>query len=101
MEVNAWRCAADAEKGIHGSQIDLLIARKNQVINICEAKLSEFDYSIDATFERAMRRKVSDFLKKTRTKYAIHPTLITTYGLVENSYSGTMQAVVIADDLFS
>ena len=100
-EVNAWRCKPDADKGVQGSQIDLLIARKDQVINVCEMKFSEFDFTIDASFDRDMRRKISDFRKKTRTKYTIHPTLVTTYGLVENAYSGAVQAVVTAEDLFA
>lgn len=100
VEVNAWQCKPDADKGIRGSQIDLLIARKDQVINICEAKFSEFDFAIDAAFDRDMRRKVSDFQKKTRTRCAIHPTLITTYGLVENSYSSAVQSVIVSEDLF-
>lgn len=32
-EVNAWQCGKDEDKGITGSQIDLLIVRKDQVIN--------------------------------------------------------------------
>ncbi|MBS6837441.1 MAG: ATP-binding protein [[Eubacterium] rectale] len=35
------------------------------------------------------------------TKYAIYPTLITTYGVVENSYSQELQSVVTMDDLFA
>ena len=39
-EVNSWYCKADPDKGIFGSQIDLLIVRKDQVINLCEMKYS-------------------------------------------------------------
>lgn len=35
-EVNSWYCKADPDKGIFGSQIELLIVRKDQVINLCE-----------------------------------------------------------------
>ena len=100
-EVNGWRCEPDADKGIQGSQIDLLIARSDQIINVCEMKYSEYDYVIDAAFDRDMRCKISDFQKKTRTRCAIHPTLITTYGLVDNAHSGTMQAVITTEDLFA
>ena len=34
------------------------------------------------------------------TKFAIYPTLITTYGLVPNSYSERVQSVVTLADLF-
>lgn len=36
----------------------------------------------------------------TGTKFAIYPTLITTYGLVPNSYSERVQSVVTLADLF-
>lgn len=99
-EVNAWQCRADPDKGIYGAQIDLLIARKDQVINICEMKYSESEYLIDAAFDRAQKRRLSDFRTVTKTKYALHSTLITTYGVVENAYAGELQAVITGDDLF-
>lgn len=37
----------------------------------------------------------------TGTRYAVYPTLITTYGLVENSYAANIQSVVVLDDLFA
>ena len=99
-EVNAWQCRPDPDEGIYGSQIDLLIVRKDQIINLCEMKYSESDYMVDAAFERSQKRKISDFQKKTDTRYAIHSTLVTTYGVVENSYAGELQAVITSDDLF-
>ena len=70
-------------------------------MNLCEMKYSETDYYADAAFNRAQKRKITDFRKKTATKYAIHPTLITTYGLGNNAYSGEIQSVITADDLFA
>ncbi len=99
-EVNSWQCQPDKDNGIMGSQIDLLIVRKDQVINVCEMKYSDTDYTVDASFDKNQKRKIADFIKKTGTKYAIHSTLITTYGVVENSYSGELQAVVTSDELF-
>lgn len=99
-EVNAWRCAPDPEKGIHGSQVDLLIVRRDQIINLCEMKYSESDYVVDAAFDRDQRRKISDFRKATKTKYAIHSTLVTTYDVEPNAYTGDIQTIITAEDLF-
>ena len=99
-EVNAWKCIPNTEKGIHGSQIDLLIVRKDQIINMCEMKYSESEYIVDATYDRNQKRKISDFQKITKTKYAIHPTLITTYEVEKNSYALDIQAIITAEDLF-
>ena len=100
-EVNSWYCKKDDEKGLFGSQIDLLIVRKDQVINLCEMKYSDTDYTIKKDFDESMRRKISDLKNGTKTKYAIFPTLITTYGLVENSYSSNIQQTIILEDLFA
>ena len=99
-DVNSWRCDADSEKGIQGSQIDLLIVRKDQVINVCEMKYSESNYSPDLAFDKAMRRRISDLRISTKTKCAIHSTLITTYEVEESSYSGNIQAIITSDELF-
>ena len=34
-------------------------------------------------------------------KYAVHSTLITTYGLTYNEYSGAFQQVITLEELFS
>jgi len=99
-EINSWQCRKDLENGIFGSQIDLIIVRKDQIINICEIKYWDSDFTVDLSFDKDMRRKLSDFQKKTNTKYALHKTLITTYGVIENSYSMELQSVITAEDLF-
>jgi len=47
-----------------------------------------------------LENKIHDFKLVSGTRYAIHPTLITCYGLVENSYSKEIQAVITMDDLY-
>ncbi len=100
-EVNSWYCKSDPDNGIFGSQIDMLIARKDQVINLCEMKYSQSEYTITEKVDRSIRNKISDLRVVYGTKYAIYPTLITTYGVVENSYSQELQSVVTMDDLFA
>ena len=89
-EVNGWSCRNDIEKGIHGSQIDLLLVRKDQVINLCEMKYSKDDYTVTGKTDKEIRNKINDFMTLTKTKYAIHPTIVTTYGLTQNSYAGNI-----------
>ncbi len=99
-EINSWYVKGDREKGIHGAQIDLLIVRKDQVINLCEMKYSNTEYVITSGDDEKMRNRVADLTKVTGTRYAIYPTLLTTYGLADNVYAGDIQAVVTLDDLF-
>ena len=99
-DVNSCYIKGDKEKGIKGAQIDLLIVRKDQVINLCEMKYSSSEYVLSIEDDESMRNKISELIRATGTRYAIYPTMITTYGLVDNSYSGNVQAVITMDDLF-
>lgn len=99
-QTNSWYAKADPERGIMGSQIDLLIVRKDQVISLCEMKYSGSEYTINRKDDESLRRKINDLVTATGTRYAIYPTLITTYGLVSNLYLGEIQSVVTMDDLF-
>ena len=99
-KVNAWQCEADKGKGLQGSQIDLLIVRDDQITNVCETKYSKADYHVNAEFDRDMKRKISDYLIDSRTKHAIHATLITNYGVIENEYTGELQSIITGEELF-
>lgn len=99
-EVNSWHCKANPDEGIKGSQIDLLIVRKDQVINLCEMKYSGVEYTVTDKVDVSIRNKIHDLKTVTKTKYAIYPTLITTYGVVDNAYALNMQSIVTMEDLF-
>ena len=100
-DVCTWQCRKDPEKGLSGSQIDLLLVRADRVINLCEMKYASDEYTVTAADDRAIRRKVSDFLTATQSRSAIHVTLCTTYGLHESPYAGRIQALITCDDLFA
>ncbi len=100
-EACSWACREDPANGIHGSQIDLLIVRKDQVINLCEMKFSRNKYAVTAKTDEEIGRKISDFLSASGTRCAVHPILVTPYGAAEGSYVGYIQKVITADDLFA
>ena len=70
------------------------------MINLCEMKYSGTNYTIKQEDDEAIRNRISDLSIVTKTKCAIFPTLITTYGLADNSYASNIQSVVTLDDLF-
>ena len=88
------------QQGIFGSQIDLLIVRDDQIINLCEMKYYGTEYTISAKDDEDIRKRINDLTKVTKTKHAIYPTVITSYGLVQNGYASNVQAVITSDDLF-
>jgi len=95
--VYSWRSVASQPN----VQIDLIIERNDNVINLCEMKYSRGEYEIDAGYEKQLRRRAEVFRRETGTKAALHTTLVTTYGLVRNSYSESVQSTVTMEDLFS
>lgn len=100
-EAYSWSCKADLDKGIFGSQIDLLIERKDRVINLCEMKFSINEFVIDKDYDEKLRQKISDFVRLSHTRYSLRPTLVTTYGLKENAYAGRIASLVTLKDLFA
>lgn len=96
--VYSWRTVKTDEHP--GVQIDLLIDRSDNVINLCEAKFSADYYTFVQEDEADLLLRQSVFRLVTKTKKSIHPLLITTHGLTPNRYSGIIQNVVTVDDLF-
>ena len=93
----AWR-SFDKE---NPAQIDLLIERNDNVINLCEMKFSNSEFVIDKEYDQALRNKRSAFKTESKTRKTIHITMVTTYGVKRNIYSGNIQSEVILSDLFA
>lgn len=83
-----------------GAQIDLVIERKDQVINLCEMKYSLLPYVIDKEYMYNLENKKQVFLKESKTKCALRLTLISPNGLQENQYSNEIRNVITAKDFF-
>ncbi len=85
--IGSWRYVPPKKSSETGAQIDLLIDRIDDSINVCEIKYSIDKYSIDKNYARNLDNKIRVFEKKTATKKQIFLTLITTLGLKRNFYS--------------
>lgn len=83
-----------------GGQIDLLIDRRDQTINLCEMKFSQGEFEITKQYDEHLRNRAESFRSATKTRKALHQTFVTTYGLKRNMYSGNIQSEVLLDDLF-
>lgn len=73
------------------AQIDLLIDRKDQVINLCEMKFSAYPFTIDKKTAENLRNKMGRFREATGTNKALFLTMITTYGLANSPHKGMAQ----------
>jgi hypothetical protein len=99
-EESIWFAQADEALGNKGAQIDMIIDRRDRVINLCEMKFSIAEYVIDKTYDAVLRNKVEMFRRNTNTKKALQVTMVTTYGIKRNKYSSIAQSQVVLDDLF-
>lgn len=94
----SWR---EKTKGTtSGAQIDMLIDRADNIINLCEVRFASKEYPLTAKDISSINNKVSAFVESTKVKKAIHVTMVTTYGLAHNEHWGEIQSEVTLDDLF-
>ena len=89
------------ENNSKGCQIDLLIDRRDDVINLCEIKFSNNEFEISKKYAQDILSKAEVFKAATRTKKSIFVTFITPFGLKDNASSKLIvQKSLTLSDLF-
>ena len=94
----SWHFAGDEDTP--GAQIDMLIARRDKVINLCEMKYSTYDYEITPKYSRELRERCATFKSVTKTRHSLHTTLITPCGLKQNANTAVISQTIVLDNLF-
>ena len=94
---SAWSKKGGDEEG---AQIDLLIQRNDNVVDMCEIKFTSGEFSVDKSYYRTLLSRPEKILERVSPKTSVHSVLITTYGLKRNEYSGAFTNVVTMNDLF-
>lgn len=92
----SWRSKSIDNK----SQIDLIIERSDNVINLCEMKYTLDEYAIEKDYSLVIAKKINTFNLETNNKKRIITTFITINGVKNNSYRDTAQKVLDINDLF-
>lgn len=83
------------------AQIDLVIDRDDQRINLCEINFYNRPFSIDKAYYAKLQNKINEFKDDTNTRKGVYLTLITTFGVKQNKYSlGIVENELFADCLF-
>jgi len=83
---SAWSGSNGDEK----AQIDLVIDRRDQVVNLCEMKFSIKSFTIDKEYAENLQRKIGLFREVTKTKKATWLTFISTFGITPNAYAQSL-----------
>ncbi len=99
VQTNA--CSWSSKRASQKAQIDLLIDRKDETINLCEMKFSRSEYEIDNAQEQKLNHRIEVFQDETNTNKSIILTLVTTEGLKKNSHSDIIQSLIVLNDLFA
>lgn len=96
-EFSSW-CQKDEISG--GTQIDMLISRRDNIVDMCEIKFYSGEFSVTKSYHQHILHRQMLLSEKIPKKNAVHNVLITTYGLVYNAYSGIFDNILTLDDLF-
>ncbi len=83
-----------------GTQIDLVIIRNDNIVNLCEMKFTSRPFTIDKDYHDTLLHRI-DLLREYLhdESKSIHLTFITSCGLKQNQYSGIVQNEVCLQQL--
>lgn len=76
-----------ATKEQKGFQIDLILDRKDQVINLIELKYYSGPFTIDKKYADVLVKRKQQFIEHSKTRKQIFINMLTNYGLEENMHS--------------
>jgi len=97
-EESLWSKRGD--DGTNGVQIDMIIDRRDHVVNMCEIKFYSDEFAVNKEYHLILERRKKMLREIIPAKSVVHSTLITTYGLKRNEYSGDFVSIIKIDDLF-
>lgn len=88
------------DENTRGTQIDLIIVRKDNVVHMCEIKFYNDEFEVDKDYHLILERRKKILREQIPKRATIHNTLITTYGLRKTNYFGDFVHVITIDQLF-
>lgn len=83
-----------------GAQIDMIIDRNDDTINLCEIKYTNAPFLITEEEDARIRNRCETFVRETGTEKTVLITMITSCGLAPGGYSYDVHCQVTMDDLF-
>ena len=93
-----WKSLKNGKKEI---EIDLVIDRADQSINLCEIKYYRDSFEMDSSYAKEILLKKEIFRKRTHTRKALFMTLITSCKAIQNpAYLSCIETQVNLEALF-
>ena len=87
------------DDGQEGVQIDLIIDRADDVVNVCEMKFCKSEYIVTKAYSEKITHRI-EVLEKMMPSKTFHPTLVSAAPVRRNEYSDTFLSQITIDDLF-
>ena len=97
--VCSWFVRGSAQQ--RGAQIDLVMQRADGFTDIFEMKHSTNVFTIDKDYANDLQNKLEAYRKLSKDKRTLHLVMVTTNGVIHNSYYNMVQYEVTMDDLFA
>ena len=96
---NSWMFRGSDE--LPGAQIDMIIDRADNTINLCEAKFTKDNFTITKNYAAQLKLKKTIFRQVSQTKKATFTTLLTTHPAIKNKYyADEIENEITMDKLF-
>lgn len=93
-----WSTPAASQKK---AQIDLVIDRRDGVVNLCEMKYYDDVFVIDEEYGRNLLRKKLAYREETKTRKSLHITMVTMNGVMHDArYLENVTSEVVGEQLF-
>lgn len=97
-ELSAWTRTGEEETA--GTQVDLLLIRGDKVVNMCEMKFYNDEFSVSKAYHKTLVHRQNMLERNLPSHTVVHSTLVTTEGLKYNEYSSDFQQVITLEELF-
>jgi len=91
---------ANGDNDTDGMQIDLLIDRADDVVNVCEMKFSKSNYVITKSYAEKLQKRI-DALEQARPDKKYHLTFVTVNPIERNIHSDIVKSAITAEELFT
>ncbi len=101
--VSSWQCKSFTDSDgtqWNGGQIDLVIDRRDDYVNLCEMKYSDGKFVITKDYNDIMLDRRDTFLRVTHTRKTPIITMVTSMGVAHNMYWDNAQSEIESEDLF-
>jgi hypothetical protein len=85
-KASGWILQTNKKNNDSRAQIDLVIERADNCINLCEIKFSNAPYTITKEYAERLRLKKECYRKETKTNKSLFITMITPFGVITNSH---------------